>query len=380
VKLFDDKPREHLAPSENSEHPFEYTNRSARPEAAKVREFLERAFSHCPADRQEQLVARMRSDEHLSCSFELILLELLRLRGLRFTVEAPKAGTAKRPDFLVESSSGSFYLEAIVADEQTPERVAERKRLGQLVDLVNRMQSDNFFVGFEVEVVGPGQPSAKAIKDYLSTKLEHLDPDDESIWIGDDGRVRSPEWVWEDAGWRIVFLPTPKKVEARGRSGRRPVGSIYDGARPVYPDDAIRRAVRAKATRYGEMDRPYVVAVNVLAWPLDDIDIVDGLFGTLVLVDVPGRGLVRVRERDGALQPDRNTRVSAVALFDEIDPWSAAKRKAVLVHNPFAKRPLPPGVLGIADGRYVVGREDLAREGGAPLAELLGLPPDWPSD
>jgi hypothetical protein len=32
VKLFDDKPRDHMAPKENGQHPFEYADRSARPE------------------------------------------------------------------------------------------------------------------------------------------------------------------------------------------------------------------------------------------------------------------------------------------------------------------------------------------------------------
>jgi hypothetical protein len=45
AKLFDDRPRDHMAPRENGEHPFAYDDRSGRPVAAKVREFLERALT-----------------------------------------------------------------------------------------------------------------------------------------------------------------------------------------------------------------------------------------------------------------------------------------------------------------------------------------------
>jgi hypothetical protein len=151
----------------------------------------------------------------------------LRLRGLPREIEAPKAGTAKRPDYLVGPNSDSFYLEAVLATEESPEGVAEGKRLGELVDIVNRMQSDNFFIGFQVEAWGPGQPTAKSIVEYLTIKLAGLDPDDASIWAGPEG-YQAPAWVWEDKGWRIVFHPMPKKGEPRGRAGRRAVGMISE--------------------------------------------------------------------------------------------------------------------------------------------------------
>jgi hypothetical protein len=379
VKLFDDKPRDSLAPKENGQHPFEYADRSARPEAAGVREFVERAFSYYPAERQAELAARLRSEGYRSGSFELILHELLRRRDLPLEIEAQKADTTKRPDFLVGTGAESFYMEAILATEESPSRVAERKRCGVLVDVVNRMQSDNFFVGFEVEASGTAQPSAKAITSYLTFKLAGLDADDDSIWNGLEG-FESPAWVWEDQGWRIVFRPMPKKVEARGRPGRRAVGMIIDGLRAMSTDEAIRDAVGKKATKYGPMDRPYVVAVNVLTWPLDEIDCIEALYGTVDSFDsTPGGGTRVVRRPNGILGPTWNTRVSAIAFFEDVEPWTASKRDAVIVHNKFAERPLPFGRLGIPDARHV-GGDKLEREGGKSLGELLGLPLDWPSE
>jgi hypothetical protein len=370
VKLFDEKPRDHMAPRDNSEHPFKYTDRSGRPEAARVREFVEAAFSFYPVDRQAELAARLRSDHYRSGSFELILHELLRLRGLPTEIEAPKAGTTKRPDFFVGTGDDSFYMEAILATEESAERVAELKRFGLLVDIVNRMQTDTFFVGFDVAAYGPGQPNAKAIKALVTNNLKLIDPDDEGS--------RDARWPWEDGkGWRIVFRPMAKKAEARGRRGRRAVGMTTDGLRAVNPEKAIRDAVGEKATRYGPMDRPYVIAVNVSPWPLDEIACIEALFGTFDSIEsVPGGRDRFVRKPDGVLRRDQNTRVSAVAFFEDVEPWTAANRKAVVVHNRFAERPLPFGRLGIPDARH--NGDALIRVGGKSVGELLCLPPEWP--
>jgi len=381
VKLFGPKIRDLTRYPLNGEHDFEYLDKSARPEAARVRDFLERAFSFWPAERQAEMAARMPTKNYRSASFELVLHELLRPRAKTVHVEPPKEGTPNRPDFLAEMDWGSFYLEAIDANEETPERIAERKRVGELVDLVNQMPSDNFFVGFEIEAAGPGQPSAASIKGYLSTKLKGLDPDDDSIWIGDEG-YQAPEWVWEDAGWRIVFRPMPKKAEARGAPGRRPVGTLSERLHLVDGVGAIRGAVKTKATRYGPMDRPYVIAVNLNSFSVDEVDYVDALFGSLVIIDretEAGFKSYPVRENDGSFgwaKKPRYTRVSAVAIFNDVDPWNVAQRRGVLVHNPWGTHPLPTGQLGIDEAQYVGGA--LQRQPGVPLWSLLELPADWP--
>jgi hypothetical protein len=44
--------------------------------------------------------------------------------------------------------------------------------------------------------------------------------------------------------------------------------------------DAIRDAIGKKATRYGSLDRSYIIAVNVLSPFVDQEDILDALFGS----------------------------------------------------------------------------------------------------
>jgi hypothetical protein len=161
------------------------------------------------------------------------------------------------------------------------------------------------------------------------------------------------------------------------------VGAVQTGLRLLSTTEAIRGAIKKKASRYGEMDRPYVIAVNVLSWHVDDVDLVDAMFGDLVYaVQETPAGSQRWSERTrtgawrGPPEP-RYRRVTAVLFFNEIDPWTAARRRALLLHNPWAHYPLPRGLFGVPEWSWPSGgRREVFP--GAPMCELLGLTGDWP--
>ncbi len=379
MALFESKNRTALDHKPNGEREFDYLDRSGKPEAEQVRQFLDAAFSSWPRERQADLRARLVGGDYVSASFELILHELLKRRGRLPQIEVAKEGTTKRPDFFVGPDVPSFYLEAVVATEAPPTDVAAGKRLGQLHDLINGMADPNFFVTLDVRRYGARQPSARAIKSFLRGELKQLDPDSESIWTEDNGFL-GPKMLWEHDGWSIVFHAIPKRQDARGKPGRL-VGAVTKGLWVPASDRSVRAAVKAKGGRYGEMDRPYVVAVNVITDHLDEIDLLNALFGTEFYEDRGSGPFVFGRAGDGVLGNAANpryTRVSAVAFFENVEPWNVARRRALLVHNPYAKHPLPPGTLGIAEGTYAAGPELHTRDPGTSLAALLGLSPDWP--
>jgi hypothetical protein len=113
--------------------------------------------------------------------------------------------------------------------------------------------------------------------------------------------------------------------------------------------DDIRAAVEGKATKYGALDLPLVVAVNILDDFCEDLDIWNALFGEERLVTVrqaDGQWLDRWgprvpngvwRGRDGP----RSTLVSAVVVTHQLSPSNLRTRAVELIHNPWAARPLP---------------------------------------
>ena len=150
----------------------------------------------------------------------------------------------------------------------------------------------------------------------------------------------------------------------------------------VQPRCAIRDAVIGKATRYGDLDLPYVVAVNATSDYADEEDAVDALFGPLAtIVRSTGAGY----EHEPARLPDSvwkgrggptNTRVSAVLSTERLTPWSVGKQRARLIINPWARKPLPELALGV-DVLRLEGPL-LRRFPGNDLRTIFGCPEGWP--
>jgi len=145
-----------------------------------------------------------------------------------------------------------------------------------------------------------------------------------------------PLWNWEDDAWTIGFWAFPKKVGARGRFGVRRVG-LWD--HPVVVVDARRgivSALRSKATRYGELDLPFVVAVNTLHLAADTEDAAAALFGSLQLLFNPATGQSReARAPDGAWGTSaapRSRGVSAALLVLGATPWTCGVTDPGLWH------------------------------------------------
>ncbi|RMF72363.1 MAG: hypothetical protein D6738_11415 [Acidobacteria bacterium] len=147
---------------------------------------------------------------------------------------------------------------------------------------------------------------------------------------------------------------------------------------------AIRAAVCNKATRYGPLDLPYVIAVNVIAEHVDTSDIMNALFGKeYVEIRRNADGSLDQscgRKRDGAWfgpTGPRNTRVSAALIANNLAEWTI-HQSPVLIHNPFAAKPLPiklwPLPQLVPDER----RERLVDRSGVDVADLLDLPRPWP--
>lgn len=117
MSLFDQRPREPDAGAMPGDPAFGYLDRSGRPEAARVRAFLEDAFERYPTECQKALAARLRDEaEHLSAFFELLVHEWCLCVGIRILAVEAQVRNGRAPDFLAECADGlRFHLECVVA-------------------------------------------------------------------------------------------------------------------------------------------------------------------------------------------------------------------------------------------------------------------------
>lgn len=354
VPLFDDIERTEDGPARYAEPRFAYWNRSARTDIGLVRALMEEWFARYPSDDAPELRARIRGDDQSfhSATFELLLHELLRRLGCSLKVHPDVPNSTKHPEFLVADPDGSaWYLEAIVASGQSKEEATVMRLKNDVYDALNDIDSPNDFLNIEI-VTGSRTPlPTSKLKRFVRDRL------------GSEG-----PWRFVEGEWDVAIEPMPKSNELRGVPGVRPLGIQYIPLHQVKTAEAIREAVRTKAKRYGDLDLPYVIAVNALCEHVDEDDEIDALFGD----DGP-----RGRAANGAWRNPRglNTRVSAAFMVSRFEPWRLPKTPTRLYHHPLAARPYA-GVLTKFPQTQVID-ERLAHTEGASLGDILGVAPSW---
>jgi hypothetical protein len=159
------------------------------------------------------------------------------------------------------------------------------------------------------------------------------------------------------------------------------IGALGDGVRWTNTWEPLRGAVKKKANRYGALDKPLVIAINVDSFHLDAIDEVQALYGEESWVEVLGHP-----ERSGPQrQPNgawrgpkgpQNRRASAVWFFNDLTPYTLGTRRSTLYLNPWAHLPTPSCMLTFPHKRLT--DDELVSLEGKSLSELFGVPDDWP--
>jgi hypothetical protein len=196
-----------------------------------------------------------------------------------------------------------------------------------------------------------------------------------------------PTYSWSEQGVTLTFEPIPKGPRFRGQLGARPVGAVAPmEMRLLRTHDDIRTAVEGKATKYGALGLPLVVAVNVMDDFCDDLDVWNALFGEeqLVAIRQPDE---RWRDEWGPRVPNgtwrgrhgpRNPLVSAVIVTQQLSPSNLRTHAVELIHNPWASHPLPADALGLTQRTVAVADGRIHVQVGATVADLLCVPEPWP--
>jgi hypothetical protein len=246
------------------------------------------------------------------------------------------------------------------------------------MDEINRLTSDRFFVEVEIGKIGPNTLSGKMVRDFLESHLSSVDPSALSY----DEWEANPQWHFQANGWHIGFRPFAHNLRRPSPKGVLGISGPME-AHKVLTREALRKAVRRKAGRYGNLSLPYVIAVlDATDDRADFVDLMDALFGDEG-VRYPGADLNNpqpIRAPNGAWHTRRpfNTRNSAVLFVTGLTPWSVAESQAVLVHNPYAQRPYVGALEQVWQSVPDNPTGEMREVPGLDLATILGLPAGWP--
>lgn len=387
--LFDDIKRNKKGPRGHNEPLYEYINLSARSEMNSIRNLLDKWFSNYPKDAQSEFIARFRSSDdiqHQSAFFEFYLHALLTKLGFKIEVHPYVPDQTTHPEFLVlRDNSPCFYLEATLASGPSEERAAD-KRKNVVYETIDKMNSPNFFIGVKVQGSPETPPPGRKWRVILEKWVSKLDPDKIGEKLKSGGLEDLPSILLDRDGWNVTFQAIPKSPNARGKKGIRPIGLSSSGFHKCNEDEWIKNSIKEKATKYGDLNLPYIIAINVISIFGDNKFMVMGaLFGkegvTFFRRPNGGSDNKLTRAPNGAFwgpKGPQNTRVSGIIICNNLLWGNITKINPTLWHNPWSSFPLDQDLWALPQYVPNSNKSGIEVKEGKIVTEIFDLPENWP--
>lgn len=346
---------------------------------------MHEAVSRYPEDERDDIIARLQSENEVnfrSASFEVLLHEGLLRLGFSLTVHPdPETGVTKRPDFLVRAEDGAeFFLEAVLASERDGSNPAAEAMKNSTIGLLDATPHASFLLDVQSEGSPTTQPSGRELTRRAHEWLNSLDADRLRVLLVERGLDQMPTLLWTHEEWELCLRAIPLSAERTG-AARRLISAQGDGVRWLNAWVPLRNAVKKKASRYGSIAKPLIVAVNADSFHLDEIDEVQALYGEERWVEIIGQsdqGGPR-RLKNGAWRGPhgpQSRKVSGVWFFNDLTPYTLASRRSTLYLNPWAHIPAPPVLEKFPTRRLI--DHSLVTADGIGLRSVFGIQAQWP--
>jgi len=366
LKLFYDKQRSYMGYYHPPEPLYEYLDRSARPEAEKIRDMLELWYSRYPEGKDKKdLGQRFRSSievHHDAAFFELLIHETLLKLGCQPEPHPELSGKSTHPEFFVRSPRGDFFLEALVVRDETDEEAAARHRWERTLQAINSIPCKDFALDLTQE----GLPKSEVPLSDWKLKIKDLLKKYEREQVLVIPHEERPKVDLEHDGLKATFRLIPKNTPT-DETGNLIWGTLGPGEF-IGTFEAIEKKMEKKAGKYGCMEIPFVLAVNVKKrWPMQN-QFMNALFGEEGLryyrnrKTGDGLGTHLVRTGGGVWMHEdgrpRNQKVSAAIFFENVHETNVPYAKGTLFHHPWAASPYKseltvfPQMIPNAKGAY----------------------------
>ena len=380
--LFNSATRSYEGPRAHSESDYAFLVRSARAACRHARETLDAWYLRLPVAARGSVRARFVNHDpghHLGALLELYLHEaFLRLDyeiDLDIGQEDP---THRRPDLLLTDGEESFYLEAsaVLGADAPGER--SNALAAALYEAVDRITAPAFFLSVDIKICGTSTPGRRQVTAPLERWLAELDPD--TVLAGFQNTRELPERRLVFDGWDVRFRAIPVSPQHREAPDHRVLGTHSGGVGILDDASPLRAKLKRKAGHYGELGRPYVIALLCAGDFVEDHDIADALLGTTAIRYSPDtRNVETVRQPDGfwhGSDGPQNSRVSAVITLPQLHWHTITTTEPTIWIQPWAAHPLkarlPWRTQHIAnDGRIKTTQATRSQ------SELFELPAGW---
>ncbi|MFI5259730.1 MAG: hypothetical protein ACHQ01_09005 [Candidatus Limnocylindrales bacterium] len=356
----------------------DFYDRCPSPACDNIRSLINEWFCRVSRGKgRRDLHARLGSTDDntwVGAFWELYLHESLRRAGYELDIEPDVAESENHPDFLARGRGHEFYVEALAVLED--EIRAGERRHKNTYDYLNERPHPNFWLGIQFIAEGAADPPLKRLRHDVTAWLDEFDPDTTPL-------VTVTEW--RDLDWTIELTAYPKSPRVRGVPG----GPLLSAPSGVSGSSDLagpmRERLHEKATRYGRLGKPYLIALAINTTIADRDDLTDALLGP-VAVRVSGNedDPVEVfRLRAGLFMGaggEQNTRVSGLIVARNAWPERVAALRPAVWLNPWS----PPDLRFVAPvpWSHVAIDPTTAQLTGEPSdfdpLAYFGLSPGWP--
>jgi hypothetical protein len=377
--LFDKVERVDDLPAWRDEDSFTFLNRAAGVVWQRQRDLLEAWYRDFP-DEDGDLRARFRAKDprqHYPGWWELYVHALFRCLGYTMTVHPSIPGTDARIDFLAAKGYEEFYIEAAAVFSGIVSPTRQAKALVDILAAIDRLDASEYYVSLRVDRVGISTPSLRTIRGAIVRwvnsldhgDVEQSDPTDQSKW---------KEFSFGD--WSLALRPHVWNRGSAVYPYRRFIG-MQTGMGGMTDDvPRLQAAVTRKGRKYGDVDKPMIVAVLATNGFVDDRTITGALYGSeAIRVNVATGEAQATRNLDGVWVGRRGPvgrKISAVLTGVGISPGSVARFEPTLWHHFAPHRPLT-AALPLRSARAVNNDVEFS-DAAAPIASVFGLPAEWP--
>jgi len=284
-ELFNLKIKEDNTPAKYNESEISFLNRSTRDIVLKTKEYFNFWFNEFKKEQLLEESSRMREDilsgndeRYYSAITELWIYSFLKKQ--KFTLKAhPNIKNVRgRPDYLAEKDGGTFYLE-VKTIIGSSEDLRVKKTKNHIKNMVDELACIDFYINISFLSIGDDNLKYSLIKKRLKEAIENLDYE-----LIKSKKMDPPIILIEEGGWniKIDFIPVGENARKKRTVKSRNIGVTFDQLEVVKIDKSIKDAIHNKK-KYKGVKKPFLLVINVINKGifLDDIDIMDALFGNM---------------------------------------------------------------------------------------------------
>jgi hypothetical protein len=346
----------------------------------RIRVLIDEWFEELPATEQAAFRPRLLSGKEatsMPAFWELYLHAALKRAGFQIAYEPALPHSSRKADYLVGSGDKAFYLEARLVGEPA-HRMSEDNLVHPLTEALRQIDSSAFTLDFQISRRGRSAPPINRVTRDVEKWLSGLDRDEVRRLQSERG-VRAVRPLLLTVGdWQFSFTPIPRPDHRAGTPSASGAISIFPG-RSAWGDDWSRLgdALREKAKRYGDLGRPYVIALLANDRFTDTEAIANAIYGDPAFaIDADGNSTIaRIGGLWGGPRPSA---VSAVLSARHLVPSSVASVTPLLWRPPNPVHALSAELHFAAGARLLESGEIHEETPRLSPSEHFDLPSAWP--